>query len=565
MTFAGAQFRSFLPVAAFSSVADYLLELSGIVIAGHILGASALSSLNLIQPVFNVVIFLSMMIGTGTSVLFATEIGRFHERRAHEIFTQGFLSVIGFGSLLAIGLFLSADVALSAFGATPEIQSGARSYWLWYAPCALLNPLARFFSVMSYADGDRRGYVMGVGGKIIGTIVSSILLAYVYGLEGCAIGRGVGNALAILLLLRHFFRPGNNLRFVRHFSLRDSGRICWCSFGDAVTDLCDAALIALLNAYVIAQFGTTRLPILAVVIAVLGLAGVFDCIALAAQPLVGIYIGERNVVRTRSVMSWALKISIFGGLLTTAVLVLAPSLMVSLVGLNDPTLVPAAKVAIRWVSIGLTATAIMALFNSYYVFVERVLLAAVVTISAAFVMPAVLVPILGGFWGEIGAWVSLGVAPFTVLVVLSLFIIVRWGWKNFPYFLDRTSEGALRVFDLVLGENEICCTSTDVEEHLRRKGVAANRAARAALLVEETLMVVRDRNANRRVRAEVTVDLNEDPFSLILRDDGEIFDITDADQRISSLRCYLVSNLMVNIPNRRNLTTTGFNRNAFRL
>lgn len=78
-------------------------------------------------------------------------------------------------------------------------------------------------------------------------------------------------------------------------------------------------------------------------------------------------------------------------------------------------------------------------------------------------------------------------------------------------------------------------------------------------------MVVRERNVGRPVLAEVTVDLNKDPFSLVLRDDGIIFNITDADQRISSLRSYLVSNLMVNLPNRRNLTTTGFNRNVFRL
>ena len=63
---------------------------------------------------------------------------------------------------------------------------------------------------------------------------------------------------------------------------------------------------------------------------------------------------------------------------------------------------------------------------------------------------------------------------------------------------------------------------------------------------------------------EVTVDLG-DGVTLVLRDDGEIFDITDADARVSSLRSYLVSNLMTAIPNRRNLTTTGFNRNVFKL
>lgn len=76
-------------------------------------------------------------------------------------------------------------------------------------------------------------------------------------------------------------------------------------------------------------------------------------------------------------------------------------------------------------------------------------------------------------------------------------------------------------------------------------------------------MAVRDRNAGRKVRAEVTLDLN-DGVQLTLRDDGELFDITDADQQISSLRTFLVASIMEAHPGRRNLVTTGFNRNVFR-
>lgn len=76
-------------------------------------------------------------------------------------------------------------------------------------------------------------------------------------------------------------------------------------------------------------------------------------------------------------------------------------------------------------------------------------------------------------------------------------------------------------------------------------------------------MAVKDRNGARKVLAEATLDLNEG-VSLVLRDDGEIFDITDADARISSLRSYLVCSIMEGQKNRMNLTTTGYNRNVFR-
>jgi len=76
-------------------------------------------------------------------------------------------------------------------------------------------------------------------------------------------------------------------------------------------------------------------------------------------------------------------------------------------------------------------------------------------------------------------------------------------------------------------------------------------------------MAVKDRNHGRRLLGEATVDLN-DGVQLTLRDDGEIFDITDADQRVSSLRTFLVASVMERQSGRLNLVTTGFNRNVFK-
>ena len=155
-------------------------------------------------------------------------------------------------------------------------------------------------------------------------------------------------------------------------------------------------------------------------------------------------------------------------------------------------------------------------------------------------------------------------APALALGLVALYVLARGGRSGFPFLMPKGREAALRVFDLELDPVSICDVSASVGTHLGAKGVKGRSASKAALLVEEALMVVHDRNSGKRIKAEVTVDLN-DGLMLVLRDDGAIFDITDADARVSSLRSYLVSNLMTEIPVRRNLTTTGFNRNVFKL
>ena len=186
------------------------------------------------------------------------------------------------------------------------------------------------------------------------------------------------------------------------------------------------------------------------------------------------------------------------------------------------------------------------------------------TLLAVLGLPVATFPLFGSVWGAHGVWTALGLSPALALGVVALYVLARGGRRGFPFLLPHDREDAIRVFDLDLDPATICGASASVGAHLEAKGVDGRRASKAALLVEEALMIVRDRNSGKSIKAEVTVDLN-DGLMLVLRDDGEIFNITDADARVSSLRGYLVSNLMTVIPSRRNLTTTGFNRNIFKL
>jgi len=319
-----------------------------------------------------------------------------------------------------------------------------------------------------------------------------------------------------------------------------------------------------LNAYVIAHFGSDALPVLAVAIMVIGISEVFDGVANAAQPLASVYVGERNALLTKRVMRVAMVSALAEGGGAMLLLLAFPKLMLLLVGVEDPAVVPEAVHAVRIVSIALPGLAFVLLFNSYYVFIGREVLSVVLTLLATCILPLVLFLAFGALWGAHGVWLALGTAPGAALGLIAVYVLISGGRRLFPYLLPGKREAALRVFDLEVEPAAVCNASATVEAHLRQNGIDGRRASKAALLVEETLMVVRDRNAGRRIKAEVTVDLN-DGLSLVIRDDGEIFDITDADARISSLRSYLVSNLMTMLPNRRNLTTTGFNRNMFKL
>ena len=121
MTFAASKFARFLPTATFAMAVEFLMGLSDSVICGHIIGEDGLSAINLMQPVFNVVSFFALLVGTGTCVLYAMEMGRFDRRRASEILTQGLWTTLAFGLLLVVALAVARNSATALFGVSGAV------------------------------------------------------------------------------------------------------------------------------------------------------------------------------------------------------------------------------------------------------------------------------------------------------------------------------------------------------------------------------------------------------------------------------------------------------------
>ena len=83
------------------------------------------------------------------------------------------------------------------------------------------------------------------------------------------------------------------------------------------------------------------------------------------------------------------------------------------------------------------------------------------------------------------------------------------------------------------------------------------------LTIEEVCMLISEKNPDKKILSECTIIIGDD-IQLIIRDNGIIFDITDTDCKISSIRSYVVANMMIHQQKKMHLVTTSYNRNIFR-
>ena len=556
------KFKGLLLAGSFATLVEFLMGLSDSIVAGNFIGEEALAGVNLLSPVMAGITFCAGLIGVGMGIHYAFESGRCRVERARQFFSQALWTVLIVGSALAAALAFGRDAFLGFMAPSEAIAGYAAAYWRWYVPSGILEPLVVLLVNVAMADGDVRLCFSSYLVQLVVNLGVSIALIGSMGIAACSFGTFVANLTAAAFLSIHFFRKCNSFRLVKHFALADTFSIVKSSFGDASSFLCSATLFFFLNKYVISNYGSGMLPVLSTVIATIGFLEIFNGVGAALSPIVTVYAGEHNTRAIRMMMRTADRWCVVEGLVLSLVLMVFPGLVVRMVGIDTPELVASAETAVRFVSCGLVFYSVVYLYNSYYIFIEHEVLAVWMTILNGLVMPIVLVLALG-WLGPKWSWAALAAAPGTAMVLFSLQLLWTHGRDQFPLLLPPERDRKITMFDLVLEEREIASVAAAIAEKLRAEGVDERVALKASLMTEEVFMVVKDRNAGRTVLAEATLDLN-DGVVLTLRDDGEIFDITDADQSVSSLRTYLVASVMESHKARMNLVTTGFNRNVFR-
>ena len=555
-SFGVQKFKSLLLAGSFTVLANYFVRLSDSVVGGNLLGPDALGGINLVSSLLAGISFFSGLVSTGMATNYSLAMGRCEKTRARQFFMQALWTVLVVGGGLSALIFIGRDAFLSYMAASPSVSAHAASYLSWVWATVLPECLLGLLIMLCYADGDARlctlAYLVNF---VVNLGVAVLAVKLGMGAGGCAFATLVADVAGIAVLCAHFFRKSNTFAPVRHFSPTDTWRIAEASFGDAAAFLCDGLLFFFLNKFVIMNFGSDVLPIVAVATTLWGFLEFFNGIGVAIQPIVTVYYGEGNMKSVRTVMNAAMAVAVAEGLLFMTFFGLFPSVICAFVGIREPALVAQASVAIRCLCGGFVALAFAGLFNSYYMFVERPMLAGAVTFLCYLGMPVACIA-AGSLFGTDGVWAGMGFGPFAGLLATSLIIIPTAGWKAFPLLLSRDRDDRVHVFNLRL-------TETEIVEVSRQIGEMPGVPMRASLMAEEVFMTVKDRNRGRTILGEATLDLN-DGVQLTLRDDGEIFDITDADQQISSLRTFLVASVMEHQKGRMNLVTTGFNRNVFR-
>lgn len=561
-SFCNKKFRSLLFTGSITVVIQFLIIISDTIVIGNILGEQQLSAVNVVKPFHSFSIFIASLISIGTSVFYSLEIGKFNKRNANSLFGQGIILTVFSGLLLFMAGLLGKGVYFAYLNLSPYVESAASAYYFYYQFVIMLLPVYTVLLELVYADGDSVICNISSAVQIGVNVLVSVFLCWKIGIRGVGLGTLLGLVLSIVVLLIHFFRKQNTLSFVWYIRLTDVLKVLKCGITDSSAYLFMGMNSFIASKFVIYQFGEYYLPVLLVVFNILELTIVFDGIGQAITPIVNVYRGEENHVGIKRAMKIALKYAVVEGITMTIFLFLFGGDIAELFGLVDNKLIGITKLALRLVSPFFFCTGVLFLQTTYYMIIEKVFLATAITGIKDWLIPSAFICIFGLAFGINGVWMGLGLSPFVSVILVALIVYVRYGREKFPLLLENDTR-EVYIFDAELNVKNIINLRNQVEQLLIKKQVTHKSVTKIMLFIEEIGMLAYDKNQGKTVSCECSVMIGDD-VQVIVRDDGIINDATNPDNRIESLRTYVVARMMLHMPYKRALVTTGYNRTMVR-
>jgi len=247
---------SLLSIAGLSAMSINIM-LDGIFI-GRFVGSMGLAAINLVLPVFPILLAIGMCFGYGAAALAGISFGRGDNKEANEIFNQAFWGVLIVSVLATVLMETFAEPIVTALGATALLRDGVSIYFRTFTFFAGFFCLTLFFEPMVRNDGSPRKVMLSL---ILGACTNACLDALFIvglgmGLFGAALATGLAQVASCAYLLSHYGAGHGKLRFAR-VSLSFSRIITVFRTGcpALATQICQALFIIIYNHAVLQYMG----------------------------------------------------------------------------------------------------------------------------------------------------------------------------------------------------------------------------------------------------------------------------------------------------------------------
>ncbi|WP_294346357.1 MATE family efflux transporter [Prosthecochloris sp.] len=401
------------------------------IFVGNYVGDSALASINIIMPVFSLLMGVAIMFAVGGTVRCGKYIGESKREEANAVFSKTLITVSLLTLVLSALGILALDQVVALLGADKTLAPLVSEYLFVLLLLLFFLPVSLTLSFFVRVDGQPLlAAVAIISAALVNVLFDWLFVAeWGMGLQGAALATGLANIASFLVLLLHFFSGKSALKFsLKQNDWGEMTKVAYNGISEFANQLSAAIVILVFNWVMISRFGVEGVAAFTIMhylffseqIIVYGFSD-------ALQPIVSTNYGARKPERIKGFL-WLASICVMVvGVSLIALLLLIPEQLAGLFldnGTKATLSITLAFISLSWPAFLWNGFNVV--FSAYFTAIHKPLPSAFVAFSRTLVFPLLFVSVLPIFFGDNGIFVSFSIAEFiTFLIVLLFFSFMR--------------------------------------------------------------------------------------------------------------------------------------------
>lgn len=396
------------------------------IFVSNVVGTDALSAINIVFPVFSIVIAIAIMLGTGGSAIIARKLGDGDEKTARENLSLIYLVGLVVGIIILIIGIAFIKPIIYGLGGTDNLYGYCKDYlfiMLLFMPSSIIQMLNQTFLVT--AGKPSLGLWLSIGAGVANVVLDYIFIFEMgLGIKGAAIATGIGYTIAAVGGVWFLLSKRSNLYFVKpKFDGKVLFETCTNGSSEMVANLAIAITTFLFNILMMKYLGENGVAAITIILYVQFLINaVFMGFSMGVAPVISYNYGEENYEQIKKIFKYCIIFILASSIMAYGISVVFEADFVRLFTEKGSDVYNIAvkgfsifSINFLFAGVNIFATAMFTAFSNGKV-------SAIISFLRTFVFITAGLVILPMIFAANGVWVAMAVAEFLSMIVSIVYL-----------------------------------------------------------------------------------------------------------------------------------------------
>ncbi len=388
---------------------------------------NALSALNIVCPVINLIVGFGTMLATGGSAIVARKMGAGKHTEAAQDFTLIISAGVLSGALIAALGTVFIDRIVWSLGAGSILFPYCKQYLfvlLLFTPACILQVL--FQNLIVTAGRPGTGMLLGVSAGIANILLDYIFMALLQmEITGAALGTGIGYTIPAVMGVLFFFSGKSDLHFRKpSIQLSVLTQSCTNGFSEMVSQTATAVTTFLFNRIMMKLLGENGVAAITIMIYTqFLLSALYMGFSMGVAPVISYNYGKQDEKQLKNVFSVCMRFII---LVSVSVFVIAFTFGSPLVHIFAEKETPVYEIARNGFLIfpfGFLFCGLNIFASAMFTALSNGMLSAILSFLRTFGLITALLLILPDLLGITGVWLAVPLAELITMLITLVFLL----------------------------------------------------------------------------------------------------------------------------------------------